>query len=305
MNFSDFSDPSILTLNGSAETTTTADGVVLRLTPALSNRAGSVFSRTPLNASNFSTFFKFRITDPGGRIFDCNTEAGADGIVFVVQSVSSDIGGIGGGIGYLGIGNSVGVEFDTWCNSAYNDPSSNHVGIVSEGSVNHGAGSPLTVDVSPNFDDGNIWYAWIDYDGLILEVRAAQSATRPTAPLISEYIDIPAILEQGSAYVGFTSGTGEDWVNHDIIAWEYRDSFDPIPGGDECYSQTDIDEAYKRGYEAGLAASHGAGNCATFNLFTNTLRVPCLDLGLDVTYWLDLELDNAGFQLKAYGENSP
>ena len=50
------------------------------------------------------------------------------------------------------------------------------------------------------------------------------------------------------------------------------------------------------------------GACATFNLFTNTLRVPCLDLGSDVTYWLDLELvpgDPIAFQISEYGENSP
>ncbi|HAG80650.1 MAG TPA: hypothetical protein DCL61_05650 [Cyanobacteria bacterium UBA12227] len=31
-----------------------------------------------------------------------------------------------------------------------------------------------------------------------------------------------------NAYVGFTSGTGADYGNHDILSWEYRDTFDPI-----------------------------------------------------------------------------
>lgn len=228
VTYNDFSDTSGLTLNGSATTTTTSDGTVLRLTPASTGQSGSAFSSVTVNAATFSTAFQFRITSPGGTIFDCNTEAGADGIVFVAQAVSSSIGGGGLGIGYAGISPSVGVEFDTWCNGANNDPSSNHLGIDINGVVNHGAGSPNTVNVAPNFDDGNLWYAWIDYDGTDLEVRANQTGVRPTDALLSRSLDLAGILGQNDAFIGFTSGTGADFGNHDIVSWEYRDSFDPI-----------------------------------------------------------------------------
>jgi hypothetical protein len=229
IKFGDFSDTSLLTLNGSAATTTTADGTVLRLTPASGGQSGSAFSSATINASNFSTFFSFRITDPGGTIFDCNSEPGADGIVFVAQAVSSSIGGSGLGIGYSGISPSVGVELDTWCNASNNDPSSNHLGIDLNGVVNHGPGSPFTANVSPNFDDGNIWYTWIDYDGATMEVRANQTGNRPLLPTLTRDLDLSSLLGQDTAYVGFTSGTGLDWGNHDILTWEYRDRFDPIP----------------------------------------------------------------------------
>jgi hypothetical protein len=55
-----------------------------------------------------------------------------------------------------------------------------------------------------------------------------------------------------------------------------------------CYTQADLDAARVQGYEAGLAACGADGECATFNMFTNTLHVPCLDLG--AKYWLDLSL---------------
>jgi hypothetical protein len=227
--YNDFSDTTGLDLNGSAAVVSTVDGQVLRLTPALNDRSGSTFSGVQVNAADFSTFFKFRITSPGGILFDGNTEVGADGIVFVVQSVSSSIGGAGGGIGYGGINNSVGVEFDTWHNSALSDPSSNHVGIDTQGNLNHGVGAPYTVNVSPNFDDGEIWYAWIDYDGTDLEVRLNQTGIRPLDPLLARTIDIPTQLGAvNNAYVGFTSGTGADWGNHDILMWEYRTEFAPI-----------------------------------------------------------------------------
>jgi hypothetical protein len=242
MEFTDFSETSQITLNGSSESVETADGWVLRLASAVSTpQIGSAFSNATLNASSFSTLILFRITDPGGPIFDCNTEAGADGLVFVVQSVRPDISGIGGGIGYSGIDKSVGVEFDTWCNSSMNDPSSNHVGINTNGSVAHDPLSQDTASVTPNFDDGNIWSAWIDYNGTTLEVRVSQNSTRPSAALVSRILDIPGILGQTNAFVGFTSETGTDWGNHDIIYWKYRDQYDPISCIVDFDSDGDVD----------------------------------------------------------------
>jgi hypothetical protein len=227
VNFPDFSSTAGLTLNGSAAATLTGDGNVLRLTPANFGQAGSAFSSATINAASFSTFFSFRISGAGGWCCDASGQVGADGLVFVVQSVSSSIGGGGGGIGYLGIGQSAGVEFDTWNNgSGVGDPDSNHVGVDTNGSVN----SLVTQGVSPNFDDGNIWYAWVDYDGTTLDIRANQTGIRPVATLLSTSLDIPLLLGGSTAFVGFTSGTGADYGNHDILSWEYRDSFEPIGG---------------------------------------------------------------------------
>jgi hypothetical protein len=228
VTFADFSDITGLTLTGDAAVVTTADGEILRLAEDTTWQGGSAFSSTVINAATFSTFFQFRITDPGGSLFDGNTESGADGIVFVVQSVSSSIGGTGLGIGYMGISPSIGVEFDTWHNSANNDPDSNHVGINVNGVVDHGPGAPHTLGVSPRFDDGNVWSVWVDYDGTDLEVRANQTGIRPLDALLSRALDVAGILGQDSAFVGFTSATGLDYGNHDILNWEYRDNFNPI-----------------------------------------------------------------------------
>jgi hypothetical protein len=228
INFTDFSNTSILSLNGDTAVVTTNDGKVLRLAPAASWKSGTAFSIQTLSALQFSTFFKFRITESGGDVFDCNTEPGADGIVFVVQSVSSSIGGSGEGIGYSGIDTSVGVEFDTWCNESNNDPNSNHIGIDLNGVVEHQTESSYTVNISPNFDNGALWYVWVDYNGTTLEVRINQTSERPATPNISRQINISEILGQGTAYIGFSSGTGLAWSNHDIISWEYRDYYDPI-----------------------------------------------------------------------------
>ena len=222
--FNDFSSTSGLALNGSAAQTTTSDGKVIRLVPAAPGQGGTFFSSAAINAATFSTAFTFRISNPGG-ISD-GTDVGADGLVFVVQSVSSSLGGSGGDMGYGGINHSVGVGFDTFQNSW--DADSNHAEIIKNGDVTNELSHLF---VSPNFDDGNLWHAWVDYDGTTLQVRANETGVYPATPLLSLSIDIPTILGQNTAYVGFTAGTGAAWGNHDITSWTYHDSFQPPTTG--------------------------------------------------------------------------
>jgi hypothetical protein len=229
--FDGFSDTSLLSLNGGAAVVSTADGTVLRVTRAAGGQSGSFFSSATVDAASFSTKFSFRFTGQGGSIFDCNNSNGADGIVFVVQSVSSSVGTGGAGIGYQGIPKSVGVEFDNWCNAANHDPSKSHVGIDVNGSVNHGAGAPYTANVTPDLDAGDRWWAWVDYDGATLRLYLNREDLQPFQPVVSRDLDVPAILQQPTGYVGFTSGTGSAWANHDVIYWEYTD-YAPVCIGD-------------------------------------------------------------------------
>jgi len=228
VTFNDFSSTAGLALNGHATTAGTGSDAVLRLTSATTSQSGSAFSQTTVSAATFSTYFQFQITGAGGYTDGTNSfQAGADGLVFVIQSVSANIGGAGGGIGYLGINNSVGVEFDTWLNPEQGDPSTNHVGIDTYGSVVSG----VAANVPTRFDDGNIWHAWVDYNGTSLEVRVNQTGVRPGAALLSQDLNVGAIIGNNSqAYIGFTSGTGAGYGNHDILYWEYRDTFAPIAG---------------------------------------------------------------------------
>jgi len=223
LNFPDFSNVTGLTMNGSAAQA----GNALRVTPALTNRSGSVFSQTAVTLTSqvsFSTYFSFQISNSGGIIDTDGT--GADGLVFAVQTVSNTAGGSGGGIGYQGLANSVGVEFDTWNNGGgFNDPDGNHVGININGGFN-GA----TTSIGPRMNDGSIWYAWVDYNGLTddLEVRLSQTSTRPAAATLTRNVDLVSVLGNTNAYVGFTSGTGSAYGNHDVLSWEFRDDYQPI-----------------------------------------------------------------------------
>ncbi len=214
ISFPDFSNTANLVFNGNAAPTTTADGQVIRLVPALNEQVGSFYTEQQVNVTVFSTYFEFRLTDPGG-FTDPTGQIGADGIGFVVQSVSNTaLGDSGGGQGYAGIPQSVGVGFDTWENPW--DLDSNHVQIAITGDTILGA-----APVAPQFDDGNRWYAWIDYDGSTLEVRTNQTGVRPAVPDYSAALDLPAIVGGNSAYVGFCAATFDAYENHDILNWDF------------------------------------------------------------------------------------
>jgi hypothetical protein len=227
--FNDFSSTAGLQLNGStAAINTGGQGTldfngdrVLRLTNDL-GQAGSAFSTTAISLdsnASFSTRFNFRITD--------QQNGGADGLVFVVQTVSNTAGGGGGGIGYIGLNNSVGIEFDNWFNSGF-DPDDNHAGIDLNGNI---ASSPVVnLDSIAQLDAGDIWTAWVDYNGAtqLLEVRANITGVRPLSALMSTNVNLVSVLGSTDAFVGFTSGTGAAGGDHDILSWEFRSSFAPI-----------------------------------------------------------------------------
>lgn len=229
IDYADFSSTAGLTLNGSAAQA----GNALRLTPAIDGRSGSAFSTNTVSlASNasFSTYFQFRFTNPDNAFCD-GQGCGADGMVFVVQTQANNVGGAGGGIGYAGIANSVGIEFDSWNNGAGDNNSSNHIGIDVNGSVN----SLVTAQITEaDLNAGDIWNAWVDYNGAtnLLEARLSRSALRPTDAIISLTRNLAADLGQTNAFVGFTSGTGASHANHDVLRWTLEDRFAPIGGND-------------------------------------------------------------------------
>lgn len=224
ISYADFSSVAGLTLNGAAAQA----GNALRVTPANYNQSGSVFSTSTVSlASNasFSTFFQFRFTNPGGA---CDGQGcGADGLVFVVQTVGNNVGGAGGGIGYAGISNSVGIEFDTWNNGSGDSYSSNHIGADVNGSVN----SIVLAEVTEaDMNGGGIWNVWVDYNGAtnLLEARMGLSAVRPTNAILSLTRNLATDLGTTNAFVGFTSGTGAAYANHDVLSWTLEDRFAPI-----------------------------------------------------------------------------
>ena len=228
INYPDFSSVAGLTINGDAAQV----GNILRVTPALfGGQAGSAFSASTVSLAanaSFSTYFQFRFSNPGGA--SDGQGVGADGLVFVVQTVTaSEVGSGGGGIGYSTLANSIGIEFDTWDNGSIDAGSSNHVGIDVGGSITSLA---LASVVEADMNNGAVWNAWIDYNGAtkVLEVRLTQSATRPATAILSLSRDIAPDLGSTNAFVGFTSGTAAAFADHDVLSWVLENDFNPFPG---------------------------------------------------------------------------
>ncbi|WP_168123808.1 cadherin-like beta sandwich domain-containing protein [Paenibacillus sp. HB172176] len=256
-----------LQFNGQAQI---ANGA-LRLTPSTKATFGSVFNKERVSLSDqksFSTYFEFQMSDPDS--ID-NYPPGADGFVFTLQTNSNDAGSIGNGIGYGGIGNSIGIEFDTFANqdAGIEDPDDHHVAIQFNGSVKH-QGQTAGVDyaTSYNFKQGGPYYAWIDYDGAAqtVKVYVNNSAARPSSPLlVKSGINLSGILGSNDVYAGFTSATGSAFENHDIKQWYFTNRHDPIDLSCGCYAEAPAKLSYTTvvnsvyGYYTDIALSSLSG----------------------------------------------
>lgn len=220
ISYSDFSDPSSLTFNGDASL---AGGEIL-LTSGR-KQSGSVFTTDPLSMGldfSFSAFFSFIINNNVG--FGDKDGSGADGIVFAIQNVGNTAGGAGGGLGYSGINNSLGIEFDTYNNGFVDDNDGNHVGVNLSGSVD----SVFQQSESTRFNNGEEWYAWVDYNGQTNELFVSYSmdSFKPASHNLSLNVDLSTILTSTNVFVGFTSGTGSIASDHYVKSLSFSNAFE-------------------------------------------------------------------------------
>ncbi|MEP6615141.1 MAG: PKD domain-containing protein [Ginsengibacter sp.] len=123
-----FSASAQYTLNGSA----TQDNChCYTLTQEVLFTSGSVWNNNKIDLTKSFTF-TFNV------YLGCIDVAGADGIAFVLQPISTSIGVSGSGLGFQGISPSLGVTLDTWQNaSPDNDPVYDHIAIQSNGVLDH------------------------------------------------------------------------------------------------------------------------------------------------------------------------
>ncbi len=209
-NFSDLSD---FTLNGSAvtyNTTPTNSQTFLRLTGTTGEGGGAFLTSTLDLTSNasFSAFFTFQI---GGPVPEEWEDQGGDALYFNVQTTQG----------------SVNVEFDTYNHGAIDEDSGNHVGINIDGDSNN---TVALMDEPTLFNDGNIKYVWVDYEGStdVLEVRWSTTSSRPASALLSHTLDIPAILESTSVQFSFYAQTGAAWGEHDVLSFAFVNEYQPL-----------------------------------------------------------------------------
>lgn len=189
-------------LNGSAQA---VGDICYQLTAAINTQNGTVWYADPIDlTSPFDLQFTMN--------FGTNDSNGADGMVFVLQTAGTDaIGESGGGMGFNGFVPSFGVEFDTWQNNKYGDPFVDHIGLVSNGSVNHlttnSYSTPIQASVvSANIEDGEDHVVRITWEPSteLIEVHFDCELR------VSENVNLIDELFNGTSLVtfGFTGSTG-------------------------------------------------------------------------------------------------
>jgi hypothetical protein len=240
----DFSVVSDLTLAGAAVPSPGLSGepMTLSVTPPdvfqAKGAAWHVDKQLVYNA--FETTFTFRMRDQQ------LAPPTSDGITFTIQNQAPDaLGGYGGALGAMtnlsipagnqGIARSISVCFDTWDNSTdWNViAGTQRIFIQSAGDAPNLPTADATLasaSVLPlTFNDGALHTAKITYTRGLLSVYVDDlTSPRLTA---SVRLDELFTLDQGTAWVGFTAGTGGRLRSqrHEITSWTFA-TLVPAPG---------------------------------------------------------------------------
>ena len=209
-------------------------GLVMTTT---TSQAAGLFLKEQLAADivspGFSTYYVMNVYRVGS--------SPADGYVFVIAANSNSLGQSGGGLGYSGILNSVGIEFDFHDNGGENMASSD---VFANGSISNSPGTIFDSSYVSRWGSvGNrelvrSFHTWIEYNHreTKLELRVVPSnnenpninrPTRPTSPLLTRTIDLSQLSNY--FYGGFTAATGGLAQEMSLKSWYFSNAY--IPGG--------------------------------------------------------------------------
>jgi hypothetical protein len=163
---------------------------VLTLTDGGLSEARSCFLDSPVYIGHFTASYTFQ--DIGG--------AGADGAVFVLQNSPmgpTALGGAGGSLGFSGITPSAGLEMDVYAGST--------PGIAFQ--VNGTTGGPYSSTAPVSLPSGHPINCIVAYDGTTATLAMVDTVAG-TSFTTNYTANLPSLLGQNTAYVGFTGASG-------------------------------------------------------------------------------------------------
>jgi Bacterial lectin len=207
----------------------------LVLTESLFSRAGAAWQVPAVKLPNkFKARFDFALSQSQGA---------ADGFAFVIQGASVDaLGGLGGGLGYTGIPNSIAVEFDTFRNPPLADPAVPHISIHTRGPQPNDVDEQYSLGVSvvPFLSNGARHSVIIRYR------RHMLSVTLDGQEKLNVPINLRKRLElrRRRVWFGFTAATGASRQRHEILSYRLNrggDDDEDSPSDDDDDSPSDDD----------------------------------------------------------------
>ena len=188
-------------LNGSA----TQDNCnCYTLTRPVMNNSGSVWN---VNKIDLRESFEFNFSVYLGTV----DLQGADGIVFVLQPINTQVGSNGGGLGFANVNPSVGVTIDTYQNLNNEDPVFDHIAIQRNGDLSHTSNNNLSGPVtalsgSDNIEDGRWHLLNVKWDAASKRLSAAVDGIDRVNATIDMVRDV--FNNDPMVYWGFTASTG-------------------------------------------------------------------------------------------------
>lgn len=172
------------------------------LTDAFNFQAGSVWN---INKISLDSSFDFAFNVFAG----CKDANGADGLVFILQPISTSIGTAGEGIGFSGVSPSIGIALDTYQNLNLNDPDYDHISIQANGNSDHNFDLAGPVPISPfsnNIEDCQ-WHTmrikWDANSKLLQAYYDAQLRVEKQVDMVKDIFNNDPLV-----YWGFTAATG-------------------------------------------------------------------------------------------------
>jgi hypothetical protein len=207
---SNFSSALPIQLNGN----TSYNNNILQLTPNSASQTGSAFYRTRVRITKWSTQFNLR--------FDSTQ---ADGTTFCIQPSSfTTLGGTGGGLGYLGINNSVAIRFDTYNSGASPSPQGIFsTDILTGGTIPGDLGGSGNLNTTFGLTSNTTWNFIVtaSYNGTTLSYTIQNSSNSNQSFTSNRTINIGTTIGSCNAFIGFTSATGGATEACSIVSWNW------------------------------------------------------------------------------------
>jgi hypothetical protein len=177
-----------------------------RLTPDEQWTAGSLWYR---EAIDLKSTFELSLN----IMLGCKDASGADGVVLVFSPRPTRTGWAGEGMGFAGLSPSIGIEIDTWENDHLYDPKQDHVAIMANGTIRHGAdlAGPKVISNIEDCREHKLTVRWSPSSKKLSVAIDGKSTLTYTGDIVRDIFG-----NKSSVYWGITSATGRYSNKHEF-----------------------------------------------------------------------------------------